>query len=99
MENMFAYAEAFNQPVSFDTTKVTSVRIYVCFESIPNDKDQLLINFLQPYYQMYGMFGYAEAFNQPVSFDTSFVRDVSICLFSLIPYDCDRPVTECLLTT
>ena len=33
MSNMFNLAEAFNQPLSFDTAEVTNVRAYICVES------------------------------------------------------------------
>ena len=44
---------------------------------------------------MSNIFSGAEAFNQPVPFDTSSVKNVRVNLFDFIP--CDRPVSECLL--
>jgi len=81
MGYMFREAAAFNQSVSFDTSKVTNVRAYICLE--PNsaiDSDSL-----PTYYQMEGMFLGADAFNQPLSFDTAEVGNVRVTCFSSTP--------------
>ena len=34
MEGMFEEATSFNQPLDFNTTKVTNVSVYTCLESL-----------------------------------------------------------------
>merc|ERR1711935_84317 len=65
---MFANAEAFNQPLSFDTSKVTTMSWMVASARAFN---QPLSFDTSKVTTMWGMFGGASAFNQPLSFDTS----------------------------
>ena len=44
MDSMFEGATAFNQPLAFNTSKVTSVRVYICFES-DHCKKPILISY------------------------------------------------------
>ena len=50
MGGMFSGAKAFNQPVNFDTAKVTEVRVFVLNSSSPMNDEEVLIIFIQPYY-------------------------------------------------
>ena len=74
MNSMFSGAAAFNQPLSFNTTKVTDVRVYLCWvqQEKPECDSPLKPNMLQMGY----MFDGAAAFNQPIYFDTAKVIDV-----------------------
>merc|ERR1711957_319076 len=64
---------AFNQPVSFDTSRVTDMRWMFggarAFNQPVNFDTSRVTN-------MTGMFNSAVAFNQPVSFDTSSATDM-----------------------
>ena len=46
MQFMFSEAEAFNQPLAFDTAKVTDVRAYICLKTDSNDRPDS--DFLSP---------------------------------------------------
>ena len=84
MYDMFWKAEAFNQPLDFDTARVTNVRAYMLVWSLITLRDQILISFfLAIYYQMDWMFE-ATSFNQPLDFNTSKVTSVRayICVES-----------------
>ena len=64
MDAMFFEAEAFNQPLPFNTSKVTSVRVYL-FGFQPQWETRFWFPIShQTYYQMAGMFRDAAAFNQ-----------------------------------
>ena len=63
MGYMFRGAEAFNQPLSFDTAVVTYVSAYACFES-DDSNEKPDSDFLFPTLQMRSMFEGATAFNQ-----------------------------------
>ena len=80
---MFAGASAFDQPLSFDVSKVTNVSVYSLIDpNCANDRPYLTSTaFSPPCYQMNGMFFSASAFNQPLSFDTAKVT--SVRLYSL----------------
>ena len=77
MGGMFGGATAFNQPIAFDTARVTSVRVYLFGVQLqwetrfwfPPFSTQLNI-------QMQSMFWGAAAFNQPLAFNTTEVTNV-----------------------
>lgn len=97
MLGMFDTATAFNQPLTFDTSKVVNVSInlfgYGNKKPVfspplpPNITIPCFDNTLctPPHYQMIKMFFQAAAFNQPLSFDASKVTTVSIYLFGVQP--------------
>merc|ERR1719149_169856 len=73
MAGMFFYASAFNQPLSFDTSKVTTMQqmfqyTYAFNQPLSFDTSKVTA--------MHGMFQDAKAFNQPLSFDTSKVTNM-----------------------
>merc|ERR1712194_459906 len=70
---MFFDTSAFNQPLSFDTSKVTTMEGMFGAASAFN---QPLSFDTSKVTNMYGMFYYVYAFNQPLSFDTSKVTDM-----------------------
>merc|ERR1719424_508718 len=65
---MFHFASAFNQPLSFDTSKVTTM--YMMFRHASAFNQALSFD-TSKVTNMVQMFWYASAFNQPLSFDTS----------------------------
>merc|ERR1712194_255613 len=77
MNGMFSDAQAFNQPLSFDTSKVTTMRhmFYVSFggsvfnQPLSFDTSRVV--------SMYRMFYGMDNFNQPLSFDTSSVTSMT----------------------
>ena len=79
MSAMLSFATAFNRPLSFNTTKVTVVRVYLF-----GVRQQWETRFWFPisystYHQMNGMFAFAAAFNQPLStFNTAEVTMVRV---------------------
>ena len=75
MYGMFGGAEAFNQPLAFDTVKVTDVRVYCVKSNLM--RHHILIPYSNPtFYQMGHMFYHAAAFNQPLDFNTAKVENV-----------------------
>ena len=71
---MFSSAAAFNQPLSFDTSSVTSM--YYMFGSASAFNQPLSLD-TSRVTSMNRMFAAATAFNQPLSFDTSSVTDMA----------------------
>ena len=78
MAYMFSKAETFNQPLAFNTAKVTDVRAYIFLVSNPNEKWEIrfwfTINLLSGGCHVYT----AEDFNQQLSFDTAEVTIVRL---------------------
>jgi hypothetical protein len=74
MDHMFGAAYAFNQPVNFDTRKVTSmISMFAATLAFnhPVTFDTAKVG------NMFGMFNLASAFNQPLNLNTSKVVDMS----------------------
>merc|ERR1712021_285351 len=69
----FYQATVFNQALSFDTSKVTTMRLMFYYASAFN---QPLSFDTSSVTDMYAMFYAASAFNQPLSFDTTSVTDI-----------------------
>ena len=82
MAYVFSEAAAFNQQLSFNTAKVTTVRD-IWQESDRNEipDSDVLFSFQL---QMYAMFFDAEAFNQPLYFDTAKVKTVRVYLYGVM---------------
>lgn len=66
---MFMFAEAFNQPLSFNTANVTDTA--AMFTGAKAFNQQLPSFDTAKVTNMLGMFDTATAFNQPLTFDTS----------------------------
>ena len=87
MWGMFFEAEAFNQQLDFNTTKVTNVRVYLFGVRLQQWETWFWFSTFHPihsyptYHQMFFLFGGASAFNQPIAFDTAEVTYVRL-------YDC-----------
>merc|ERR1712194_718553 len=77
MNGMFSDAQAFNQPLSFDTSKVTTMRhmFYASFGGSVFNQPLSFDTSSVP--DMFGMFQDAYKFNQPLSFDTSSVTSMT----------------------
>merc|ERR1711957_556255 len=71
---MFVDASAFNQPLSFDTSSVTTMEL-MFYEALAFN--QPLSFDTSSVTTMRSMFYRASAFNQPLSFDTSSVTDMT----------------------
>merc|ERR1719272_1883215 len=70
----YMFASAFNQPLSFDTSSVTSMsHMFMSADAF----NQPLSFDTSSVTSMSYMFAYMDAFNQPLSFDTSSVTDIS----------------------
>ena len=77
---MFGWAAAFNQPLPFDTAAVTNVREYImCWGPTDEKRDSDIVSY-PTCFQMFGLFQYATAFNQPLSLNTSNVDNVRLYL-------------------
>ena len=77
MGYMFRGAEAFNQPLSFDTAVVTYVSAYACFES-DDSNEKPDSDFLFPTLQMGSMFYGAAAFDQDLRHFGDYFSQISL---------------------
>ena len=84
---MFSYASKFNQPLSLDTSSVTTM--YAMFYSASAFNQPLSLD-TSSVTDMSFMFYSASAFNQPLSLDTSSVTDMSV-MFKVRSSPCPAP--------